>query len=85
MEKRTSACRYCGEQVIWTTTETDRKLSVDPAPNAKGNVIITTERGEYFARVLKKDEVEMRDAAAANSDLYMPHPATCRGFARRPE
>ena len=52
-----SNCSSCGARVEWAKTDKGRRIPLDPAPNAAGNLIIVgNERKLRVMHALRKDE-----------------------------
>lgn len=41
-----ATCESCGADILWTYTETGKRMPVDAHPVAGGNLIVTTGQGE---------------------------------------
>lgn len=73
-----AVCQFCKQQVRFAFTKNGRKLPVDWNQNPDGNVEI--EAG--VAHVLTKEQLAER-ADADPLPRWMPHFASCDGWARR--
>lgn len=72
-----SACRSCGERIIFAhVTTTGKAMPLDPEPNlTKGNVRVTFGGPKPQATVLGKRDAEA--ARAAGDTLYLSHFVNC--------
>ncbi len=65
-------CRVCPVEIIWCVTPKGKTMPVDAVTHPEGNVRVTVrEHGAPLAEVLGPLE------RAAETDLHMPHHATC--------
>lgn len=61
-----SACRSCGRPIRWVDTEAGRRMCLDAAPNADGNVVMVGGAAHVLTR-----------AERPTGTRWMPHSATC--------
>ncbi len=74
-------CRTCAADIVWCTTEKGRKMPVDAAASADGNIrVIGTHRDEQD-RPTPRIRVARDDEAAAalfdDAPRYLSHFTTC--------
>ena len=67
---RTSRCKACGAEIIWSRTVNDKAIPLDYPPNPDGNVRIVN----GIAHVYGPLDLLLTDDA---DELFMPHHATC--------
>lgn len=68
-----SACRYCGEMILWVVTDKNgKKMPLDPDPVEDGNVIKVrkADNGDKIVHMLHRDET-------TDKPRYKSHWATC--------
>ncbi|WP_433916904.1 hypothetical protein [Streptomyces sp. NBC_01744] len=70
---RTSICADCRREVLWTVTESGKRLAVDPDPDPTGNAAVYRDGlGAYRSRRPSEDLPLM-----GYERLHVPHVATC--------
>lgn len=74
---KSSRCRGCNAEMIWTVTEGGRTMPVDKEPHPEGTIRLREHNGTYFSKVLKADE-----ARTHQGPLYRSHFATCENANR---
>ncbi|MET9321920.1 hypothetical protein ABZX75_17260 [Streptomyces sp. NPDC003038] len=73
-----SICMVCRAAVLWTVTESGKRMAVDPEPDEKGNTAVYRDgTGTYRSRRPSEELPRM-----GWEKLHIPHVATCA--ARRP-
>ena len=45
-----STCRTCGADIVWTVTDTGKRMPVDAQPRGDGNLVLSTEDDVLRAR-----------------------------------
>lgn len=72
-------CRSCRAIITWALTENDKKIPVDAAPTADGNITLTREDGldDHGKPILRARVFPHVDAAPEGAVLYKSHFATC--------
>ncbi|MGW3735197.1 hypothetical protein [Streptomyces sp. NPDC005148] len=72
--RRTSICADCHREVLWTVTESGRRLAVDPEPDPAGNAAVYRDGlGAHRSRRPSEDLPLM-----GYERLHVPHVATCQ-------
>jgi hypothetical protein len=70
---RTSACKGCGEAIIWCRTGRGKKMPLDAEPSSAGDFVIEFEdTNDPLTRKLPNDA-----AATYTGDKYVAHWVTC--------
>ncbi|MET8908358.1 hypothetical protein [Micromonospora sp. NPDC004551] len=73
---KTSPCGSCQRQVIWTVTENNKRMPVDPQPTPDGSVALTADGADVRSRVV---EAKFR---FGRKDLHRSHFANCPNAAQ---
>lgn len=69
-----TACKSCGNEIIWRYNETSgRRMPIDAVPTAKGNIMLHDD-GQAAHVVPRGSLAEIRSLGI---DLYISHFATC--------
>ncbi|MEU8834848.1 hypothetical protein [Streptomyces sp900116325] len=72
--RRTSICTDCRREVLWTVTESGKRLAVDPEPDPAGNAAVYRDGlGAHRSRRPSEDLPLM-----GYERLHVPHIATCQ-------
>lgn len=66
-------CRGCEAEILWCRTTKGKWMPIDKAPNPKGNLVITDERGPNGETMVATPDL----FTDGDKDRYMPHWATC--------
>ncbi|MBM9506731.1 hypothetical protein [Actinacidiphila acididurans] len=70
---RRTRCWRCQREVLWTVTETGRRLAVDPQPSQEGNTAVFRDGAGTYRSRRPTEELP----AAPWERMYVPHVATC--------
>ncbi|MFF0395111.1 hypothetical protein ACFYSJ_04875 [Streptomyces sp. NPDC005248] len=73
----TSICADCHREVLWTVTESGKRLAVDPEPDSEGNAAVYRDGVGTTRSRRPSDEMPLMGWER----LHVPHVATC--WARR--
>lgn len=65
---KTSQCRSCGADIIWTITANGKKMPVDAEP---------AERPQGVFHLDERESGEVHSRSAAGELVYLSHFATC--------
>lgn len=72
--RRTPICADCHREVLWTVTESGKRLAVDPEPNPDGNAAVYRDGIGTTKSRRPTDEMPLMGWER----LHVPHIATCR-------
>lgn len=77
MSSATSACRACGAEMIWTFTESGKRMPLDAEPSSEGTFVTEMRGKDLYAVYVKR---------GSDPDARTSHFATCPSAAdfRRP-
>lgn len=65
---KTASCRTCGEPIIWTQTNSGKRMPVDAEPNSEGTFSLREEDDLVLATYVR---------AGSDPELHTSHFATC--------
>jgi hypothetical protein len=73
----TAACRSCRKEIIWTVTESGKKMPVDLRPCTYGKFFIFRRADSIDSLSVRSKNRDAEEARKRNQDRYDSHFATC--------
>lgn len=70
-------CRSCDAGIRWSRTPAGKSIPLDWRPNRAGNVELRGQHDAAFVLVGAELELARMKVDAGETELYMPHHATC--------